>query len=652
MEPISSVNNLADLKEGEIVLPAFISQQSGGLFVSLPKLAVDLGFERFVERVFAGGTRFTKLDYDVFLKLLYDRDSLLASPSAPKPAEIRLAADIIPFQPERRVLYKGVKIIGGGERAEFIFAPVSMETPVAMANDSETPLKHAPQMEMQSTRLDFDEFVADMWQKGIKFGIDAKAVRHAIDQGETVRLDVARQLEPTLGTDATIKEETPALHRNDTPKIREDGKADLSHFKNRFPQIGNNVRLLKKIPRVLGKPGRKVTGMPIEPPIPKDFDLSALAGPGTRVERHADGEVIVSALEGFINLDKSSNQVAVTEKIESREGVSIRTTGDLCLDVDEFVEHGEVQEGRIVEGKHMTFRSAVFGSVISEGGHIQIDTNISGGLAKNRAGSITVSRLATRASLEAWNGEISIKFAEGSTIIGKKVTIERAVNCEIIGEEVELGISEGCAIAGKSIKIGTARAHKDNQTTVTVLVPEFTHFDQPIAILNQSLAENQAAFDAKSEEINRLQANAEFTKYLSIAEKIRQGSIKLAPEQENNWLKIADKFAPELKRLSKLNDEKRLNLEKIQMDKQELARLSQQRMAVGVGTSCAIAEILGETVVQTQASSAGILMFHGLSGNQIKAHLRNCTSSGERLFSGEHGRFQWEIKLPEAAASG
>ncbi|MHB9117621.1 MAG: flagellar assembly protein A [Burkholderiales bacterium] len=651
MEPTSSISNLADLKEGEIVLPVFMSQQSGGLFVSLPKLATELGFERFVERVFAGGSRFFKLDYDIFLKLLYDPDSLLASPSAPRPAEIRLAADIVPFQPERRVLYKGVKIVGGGERAEFIFAPVAMEMPVAVANDGETPLDCAPKMEMQSTRLDFDEFVADMWQKGIKYGIDAKAVRQAMERGETVRLDVARQLEPTLGTDATIKEETPALHRNDTPKIREDGKADLSHFKNRFPQIGNNVRLLKKIPRVLGKLGRKVTGMPIEPPIPKDFDLNELAGPGTRVEYHEDGEVIVSTLEGFINLDKSSNQVTVTEKIESREGVSLRTTGDLCLDVDEFVEHGEVQEGRVVEGKHMSFRSAVFGTVISEGGHIQIDNNLSGGLAKNMAGSITVSRLATRAALEAWNGEVSIKLAEGSTIIGKKVKIERAVNCEIIGEEVDLGISEGCAIAGKFIKIGTARAHKDNQTTVTILVPEFSHFDQPIASLLQSLAEGRAALDAKSEAIRQIQADVEFTKYLSLAGKIRQGAIKLAPEQENNWLKIADKFAPALKQLSKVNEEKRLKLEKIQADEQELARLSQQRMAAGVGTSCAIAEILGETVVQTQPASAGILAFHGLSRNQIKTSLRNYAVSGEQLFSGERGQFQWEIKLPEAAAS-
>lgn len=648
MEPVSSISNLADLKEGEAVLPAYISQRDGELFVNLPRLAIDLGFDRFVERVFANGALFARLDYDIFLQLLYTPDKLSASS---KSVEVRLAADIRPFPPERRVLYKGVKIISGGERAEFIFAPVSMEKPVTLTNEVSL-LDSAPKIAMPPTRLDFDEFVADMWLKGIKYGIDAKAVRQAIELGESVRMDVARQLEPTLGIDATIQEETPALHRNDTPRIRPDGKVDLSHFKNRFPQIGNNVRLLKKIPRVPGKPGYKVTGIPIEPPVPKDFDMSELAGPGTRIEHHGDGEIIVSAIEGFIDLNKSSNQVAVTEKIENREGVSLRTTGDLNLDVDEFVEHGEVQEGRTVEGKNMAFRSAVFGSVVSEGGHIQIDDNLSGGLAKNMAGSIAVSHLATRATLEAWNGEITIKCAEGSIIVGKKVTIERAVNCDIVGEEVELGISEGCAIAGKSIKIGTAQAHKDNQTTVTVLVPEFTHFDRPIAATNQSLAENRAALNKKSEETALLQANPEFAKYLSLADTIQHSAIELTLEQENNWLKIAGKFAPVLKHLSKLNDERGAIQEKIRADEQELARLSQQIANAGVGTSCAIAQILGETVVQTQASSSGILAFHGLSGNQLKAHLRNYTTSGEQLYSGGQGQFQWEIKTPEAASSG
>jgi hypothetical protein len=38
-------------------------------------------------------------------------------------------------------------------------------------------------MPPQPARLNFDEFVSDMWVKGIRFGIDAPAVRDVIGAG-------------------------------------------------------------------------------------------------------------------------------------------------------------------------------------------------------------------------------------------------------------------------------------------------------------------------------------------------------------------------------------------------------------------------------------------------------------------------------------
>ena len=72
----------------------------------------------------------------------------------------------------------------------------------------------------------------------------------------------------------------------------------------------------------------------------------------------------------------------MTEKLENKAGISVKTTGDLVLSVDEFIEHGEVQEGREVRGRNMVFRSDVFGRVISEGGNIELKKNLSGGIAE------------------------------------------------------------------------------------------------------------------------------------------------------------------------------------------------------------------------------------------------------------------------------
>ena len=82
----------------------------------------------------------------------------------------------------------------------------------------------------------------------------------------------------------------------------------------------------------------------MEPALPKDFDFKALAGIGTKVEQRADGEYIVSTMEGFLSLDSATNQVSVTARIVSHEGVSMRTTGDLKLTGDDYEEHGEVEE--------------------------------------------------------------------------------------------------------------------------------------------------------------------------------------------------------------------------------------------------------------------------------------------------------------------
>eukprot|EP01030_Chromulinospumella_sphaerica_P012314 gene12314-12105_t len=102
---------------------------------------------------------------------------------------IRFASSIEPFQPERRTLYKAVKLING--EAEYFFEPVFFEI---------------PDMPAQPARLNFDEFVSDMWVKGVRFGIDAPAVRDVISYGRVARIVVARRLAAAPGRDATIEE--------------------------------------------------------------------------------------------------------------------------------------------------------------------------------------------------------------------------------------------------------------------------------------------------------------------------------------------------------------------------------------------------------------------------------------------------------------
>jgi len=594
-----------EITQAELMLPGFISIRPEGVIIDLRALTLATGgFELFVDRLFTGGMRFSGMDYAAFLKLLYDADWLASMQG--KCAEAKIAMKIARFASQRQPLYRALKLLDGGKRAEYVFEPVSIEEtykePVyGKPGEDGVPVVtgHVSKTRLVPTKLDFDEFVADLWLKGVKFGIDEDAVRQAIASGASGRMTIAWHREPTAGRDAGIQEVFAGLHRDNSPKISRDGRADLGVFKNRFPQVAKGKRLLKKIPRVLGKPGYKVTGEIIEPKIPADVDLYALAAAGTSVEQADDGEYVVSIQDGFIMRDEQSDIISVTEKIETKGGVSAKTTGNLELGVDEFIEHGEVQEGRTVKGKHMTFLSDVFGNVISQSGNIRIEGNLASG---------------------------------------------RAVNCEIIADEVYADVVEGCMIAAKKIKIVSAGESRGKETLVTVLIPELSGFDQRIAAAEKKIAEAQEGSKAKAAEIEALKAEPEFAKYLVLHEKIKSGAIKLTAEQAGNWRKLAGKHAGAANQLAKLNAEISALDASIKESEEELAAAARERDAIGGDISCVIDKITGHTIGQTMKVANGADVFNGRSGADIRVALQTMDSHKARIFLEDSGSVGWKFK--------
>ena len=582
-----------EITQAELMLPGFISIRPEGVIIDLRALTLATGgFELFVDRLFTGGMRFSGMDYAAFLKLLYDADWLASMQG--KCAEAKIAMKIARFASQRQPLYRALKLLDGGKRAEYVFEPVSIEEtykePVyGKPGEDGVPVVtgHVSKTRLVPTKLDFDEFVADLWLKGVKFGIDEDAVRQAIASGASGRMTIAWHREPTAGRDAGIQEVFAGLHRDNSPKISRDGRADLGVFKNRFPQVAKGKRLLKKIPRVLGKPGYKVTGEIIEPKIPADVDLYALAAAGTSVEQADDGEYVVSIQDGFIMRDEQSDIISVTEKIETKGGVSAKTTGNLELGVDEFIEHGEVQEGRTVKGKHMTFLSDVFGNVISQSGNIRIEGNLASGRAD---------------------------------------------------------VVEGCMIAAKKIKIDSAGESRGKETLVTVLIPELSGFDQRIAAAEKKIAEAQEGSKAKAAEIEALKAEPEFAKYLVLHEKIKSGAIKLTAEQAGNWRKLAGKHAGAANQLAKLNAEISALDASIKESEEELAAAARERDAIGGDISCVIDKITGHTIGQTMKVANGADVFNGRSGADIRVALQTMDSHKARIFLEDSGSVGWKFK--------
>jgi hypothetical protein len=635
-----------NLNPSGLLLPAYVTLRPEGVFINLsPPPAQDI-LQLFVDRLFANETRFVGLDYACFLRLLYGD---AAEPIGNGVKEIRLASGIVRFPPERMELYKGVKILDNGERAEYMFQPAFIETvtdePVYgdPGEDGVKPVvDHIRHVERQATQLDFDEFVASMWAKGVRFGINVNAVRDALKKGATTRMDIALQRDPAESKDAEVVEESDHLRQDNAPMILPNGKADLHRAKNRFPQIAKDAPLLRKIPRALGKPGYRVTGTVIEPRAPEDLDLGALGGEGTRIDQSSKGELLVAAMDGFLVIDESTGRISVTKKIENKDGISAKSTGDIKLTVEEYIEHGEVQEGRVVEGKHMTFLSNVFGTVISHG-DIELNKNLSGGRAQSIGGNIFIKGKTLNSTLEAWDGKISAEFVEGSLIMGKSVAIGHAVNCEIIAEELQLGDAEGCAIAGKNLQIVSSNARKNRETIISMQLPDIASYDKQIAEARTSLAQIEQAIQAKNREIAATQSGPGFAKYLAISEKIRAGEIKFTPEQQAGWQQIVNQFAPIVKGSEELM-KKRLVLE------ETIKQWAQKRETCGAGEYCKIDAILGDTMVQKISSNRGMSLFRSLPQQELRTKLQQLSVAQERIFTGDQGSFEWHFEVPALPA--
>jgi hypothetical protein len=624
-------------------LPSFIQSRQDGVFVNPSLVTSDRNFRTFVDHLFAQGWLFCGLDYPLFQNLAYPVEPLVKQDSF-----ILLARKIVAFAPERRALYKEVRLMDGGARAEYMFEPVFFEhryrNPIYGDTDKSgvvTILGYDEQIRTQPTQLDFDEFVTDMWCKGVRFGMDVKAVETGIALTRMVRAVIATQLMPTPGRDAELKEECEELHRDDSPMIRA-GIADLRRFKNRFPQIAKGQKVVSKIPRQFGKPGYKVTGEVVHPDIPKDIDFERISGHGTKIELIDGIQFIVAVADGFLAIDVQSNLISVTLKIENSEGISTKTTGDLSLTVEEFIEHGEVQEGRLVEGKNMKFTSAVYGSLISYGGRIVMEDSLVGGSARSYGGSIVIRRRASNATLESKGGSVEVKYAENCMIFGQTVTIGHAINCDIVAKELYMDWSQGCSIAARSAIIRMSDVRKDDATMVSMVVPDPEEFNRRNAKLKEAVTEVQCLMDAILAAINDAKSNPDFSKFLAIKEMVQSKKLELTSAQEQNLRQMQKRHQPSIKLMEKLMAEKDELHVSLVAKRKKYENFMSAHNALSEGMVCKIAKIVGSTVVQQIHTKNGEAHFEGVSGKELHNLLRTRVNARWCIYADDHGSMEWK----------
>lgn len=582
-----------------------------------------------VDGIFRAGSLLAGLDYPAFLKLLF-----ADTPDGDREGDgmVRIAAAIAPFAPARRALYRPLKL--GGGRAEYYFEPVWLADP---AN---------PDAPGEATQLDFDEFAADLWLKGIRFGIEPDAVRAAIAARKADRVTVAQRREPEPGMDARIVEVSDDIHRSNAPRQLANGRLDLHSFQNRFPQIQPGVRLLQKIPAGAGTGGVDLSGARLPATPGADTDLSAYAGPGTEVEQGKDGAFLVSQRAGFLSVDPKTSQISIEDKIISRDGVSARTTGNLQLTGD-YEEFGEVQENRTIEGEGITVHGDVYGRLASRGGTILLRANLVGGSAHNKRGDIRVRGVASGALIQALDGTVVLERAENCIVAGTRVRIAHAVNCEIIGDDVEVGQAEGSAIAGRRVRVDGAAPRKQGEMLVCVLQPEGPPVAELIAAVSQRIAQFGELAARHKEAMARLAGRSDVRRYLTVASKVRKKEITLSPEQARQFQRMAQDVAPALKEVADASAKVKAVEAEQQKGAQMLAGLEAQRLDADCVAQVAVKLVQGETQVRVLGFSPIGGSPYLMAPREIRARLRG-PQRGALLFAGTEGSFDWNSELAAA----
>lgn len=644
-EPASG--NVNALEVGGILLPDFIVHGKDGLYVCTAEMGDAESLQRFVDRVFSVGACFAGLDYETLSQLLYSRGPIGHASSLGQKGMLRLADGIHSIEPERRALYKSIRSIDDGARVEYLFEPVKIEreieVPLIVEDVDGQPqiTGYEKRVQREPATLNVDEFIAAMWEKGVRSGLDIPAIQTAIASGQVEHIVVARRIDPAPGADASVQEKTQSLHRDDSPFILPNGRVDLGQFKNHFPQVSAGTTLLQKMPRRFGVIGFATDGSVLEPDAPRDFDLEDMAGIGTRIDRTAKGEFLIAARDGFLDIDKATGQISVTDKIINHEGVSIRTTGNLALTGEVYEEYGEVQERRVIEGKHMTFHADVFGNIVSDGGDVHFMGNLSGGTVKSPGGLIQIDHRVSQSILEARGGEVRIKQAEGVTIVAKRVRIERAVACDIAADDVEIDDAAACTIVARQISAKRVGAYRDTESLFVICVPDFSELNKSRAASTKQILELTQRKNSKQEMFDSRIAVSEIRNYLSADKRIRDGELKLSPEQQMQWHVAAQRLAKPLFELQSLQHDIDAIEASLAEESIQLAAMDARQETESVNIGCDIGQVVGDLAVQSQTVLTGVGFFSDGDVSDIKRRLRDPRAKRKRLFRGSSGTFSW-----------
>lgn len=306
-----------------------------------------------------------------------------------------------------------------------------------------------------------DEFLGALWKFGIKLGIDTASLEATLAEGATRpgKYLVARAIPPTEGSDARLVPKLSFQRKRTIKEADAGGRADLHFYECGFPQVpeGHGLHpLLEKIPAKPGRAGRSISGKPIEPRPVKDFELTRMAGAGTRVVETAVGPTIVTDHGGYF-IDVDPNQkISVTPHAKNSFPIGPKT-GSFEVAGERFEQCGDIEHQYLLVARQVDVSSgAIRGKLLSRSGDVSIAEQVeNGGQVEAEAGNISIGKAVTGGRLVALAGRITVARAEGSVLIAREVEITgSATNCFIIADAIHIAKAAGICFYAQKVSFG------------------------------------------------------------------------------------------------------------------------------------------------------------------------------------------------------
>lgn len=319
-------------------------------------------------------------------------------------------------------------------------------------NNMECVAKFMPPSE-KGERYDLNEIIDDLKFKGVKFGIDKKAIMEFLDSRDySKEYVVARGVEAKQGKSATI-EYTFNTDVKARPTLLEDGSVDFFSL-NIINHVSEGDLLATLYREVPGQYGCDVTGVKIKPARVRKRVLRF----GKNIRLSEDKNQIFATCDGHVNLVDGRVFVSNVMQVENVD----TSTGNIDYDGNVQV-NGNVATNFSIHAKgNVEVRGVVEGAEITAGGNITIARGMNGmsrGVLK--AGGNIISQFIENSTVEA-TGYVEAGSIMHSTVLagtevhvggkrgfisGGKVCATTVVEAKILGSDmgtdtlIEIGIS-------------------------------------------------------------------------------------------------------------------------------------------------------------------------------------------------------------------